>query len=301
MVPFIYYLLRTILNSYFSTGERGILDFIDNKKQTMMSLVFNGKVVVKTGDVVHNDAPLPAVLRLYGINKWANENNIDLVVHVHFNDYPRKNRTVSGKYSGFVIYTPEKQYSNSRASNAVAVEVSKQLKTHYVESNMPREVVGVVENQDLIAIGSFNTLDPASILIEYGYIYESQFADADMRNEIITDMAAQTYLGIHNFFDNNSLSVVGKFNTTLLPYIWSNVVRSGVKNSESILALQTAMVSEGLYPPDSLDPHDCPLSGTYGLCTRTSLSLFQQKYNLKNTSGILNTQTLEKFNELYGS
>ena len=34
---------------------------------------------------------------------------------------------------------------------------------------------GVVEDQELIAIGSFNTLNPIGLLIEYGYIYESQF------------------------------------------------------------------------------------------------------------------------------
>jgi len=27
-------------------------------------------------------------LRLYGFNKWADENKVDAMVHIHFNDYP---------------------------------------------------------------------------------------------------------------------------------------------------------------------------------------------------------------------
>ena len=289
------------LEAYFSSKEQSIVDFVKNKKQIMYDLVSEGKVVLKTNGVHHNIAPRLVVVRLYGINKWANENKIDLVVHIHFNDYSRKDSSLPGKYSGFAIYTPEKQYSNSRASDAVATEVSKQLKTHYPESNMPKEDTGVVEDQDLIAIGSFNTLDPASMLIEYAYIYEPQLQDVDIRNKIITDMATQTYLGIRNFFDDNTPSFAGKFNTPLLPYHWQSVVTKGTQYDDSVLSLQTALSPEGLYPPKPLDLHECPLSGTYGRCTSAAISLFQQKYDLPNTSGLLDSQTLAAFEKLYGS
>jgi N-acetylmuramoyl-L-alanine amidase len=134
---------------------------------------------------------------------------------VHFNDYPQRKKSSPGDYSGFSIYVPEQQYSNSRSSREIAAQVSKQLGTYYPESNMPKEGSGVVEDQDLIAIGSFNTLDPASLLIEYGYIYEPQFLNPVIRSKVIEDLATQTYVGIHNFFGGSMPKLAGKYTTAL--------------------------------------------------------------------------------------
>lgn len=293
---------NSALASYFSSQEQEILDFAHDKKQVMTDLISAGKIAQKTDGVYHNTAPNPVVVRLYGINKWANENGIDLVVHIHFNDYPRRKKTMAGEYSGFVVYVPEAQYSNSRASRAIADSVSKQLQVHYPESNLKKESAGVVEDQDLIAIGSFNTLDPASILIEYGYIYEPQFRNAGIRSKIIGDLAMQTFTSIRNFFENDSPSalIAEKFNTPLLPYNWTDTLAPGVKYDDSILSLQVALTAEGVYPPKTFDPHECPLSGTYGGCTKTSLALFQKKYNLASANGFLDLSTIAKLNELYG-
>ena len=288
------------LASYFSSEKSGILEFAKGKKQIMNDLISDGKLSTKTDGVYHNDAPSHVVVRLYGINKWANENNIDLVVHLHFNDYPRKNKSAAGKYSGFSIYVPERQYSNSRASKAVADEVFKQLKVYYSESNMPKESVGVVEDQDLIAIGSFNTLDPASILIEYGYVYESQFLEKDVRTKVIQDLATQTYIGIRNFLGGSVSNAAGKFNTAFLPHTWLEPLATGVRNSPSVLSLQAALILEGLYPPEGRSKRDCPLTGTFGKCTELSLASFQQKYGLADEPGKLGEDTLKKLNELYG-
>ena len=57
-------------------------------------------------------------LRLYGFNKWANENKIDAIIHIHFNDYPRPTKWTIGKYKGFVIYIPDGQFANSKESTA---------------------------------------------------------------------------------------------------------------------------------------------------------------------------------------
>ena len=287
---------------YFKEKKPEILDFVSAKKKIMNDLEAVGRVSLKTDGVYHNDAPSPVVVRLYGINKWANENNIDLVIHVHFNDYPRRKKASPGDYSGFSIYVPEHQFSNARSSKAIADAVSKQLQTYYPPSNMPKEGqgVGVVEDQDLIAIGAFNTLDPAALLIEYGYIYEPQFLNPTIRSKVIQDLATQTYVGIHNFFGGSLPSLAGKYNTSLLPHTWRDVIAAGVQHNLSVLSLQAALVIEGVFPPEEFDEHACPLAGTYGACTRKSLTLFQQKYNLDDVSGKLGRETIEKLNELYG-
>ena len=289
-----------VLAKYFEEEKKEILDFAKSKKKIMKDLEISGKIALKLDGVSHNNAPSPVVVRLYGINKWANENNIDLVIHVHFNDYPRRKLSSPGTYSGFSIYVPEHQYSNSRSSKDIAYEVSKQLQTYYPESNMPKEGEGVVEDQDLIAIGSFNTLDPASLLVEYGYIYEPQFLDQTIRGKIINDLATQTYIGINNFFGKNNFDLSGKYNTTLLPHTFQDVLLGGMKNNPSILSLQAALVLEGVFPPEEYDEHSCPLAGTYGACTKKSLALFQKKYNISDEAGKFGERTLQKLNELYG-
>lgn len=286
-------------SSYFSQRQEPILAFISEKKKIMGDLESTGAVTAKTDGVFHNKAPSPVVVRLYGINKWANENQVDLVVHIHFNDYPRRKKKSPGDYSGFSIYVPEHQYSNARASKDVATIVSKQLQTYYPESNMPKEETGVVEDQDLIAIGAFNTLDPAALLIEYGYIYEPQFLEANIRGKIIEELATQTYIGVKNFFQSATTTAVGKYNSSLLPHTWKTSVEPGTRYDSSVLSLQAALSLEGVYPPQEYDKHDCPLSGTYGKCTWKSLSLFQQKYSLADEVGRLGAATVQKLNELY--
>lgn len=290
------------LEYYFREKKQEILDFVAAKKKIMNDLESVGKVSLKADGVYHNDAPSPVVVRLYGINKWANENSIDLVIHVHFNDYPRRKRASPGDYSGFSIYVPEHQFSNARSSKAIADAISEQLKTYYPPSNLPKEGwgEGVVEDQELIAIGAFNTLDPASILVEYGYIYEPQFLDPTIRRKIIEDLATQTYIGVHNFFGSSMPSLAGKYNTAFLPHTFQDVLAAGVKNNPSVLALQAALKLEGVFPPDDFDEHICPLAGTYGACTKKSVADFQAKYNLDDASGKLGRETIQKLNELYG-
>jgi len=134
-------------------------------------------------------------------NGPANENKIDIVIHIHFNDYPRRNQKQAGRYSGFAIYVPEPQFSNGRASKALADSVSSQLKKNFPVSNMPLEKSGVVEDQNLIATGANNSLDSAVLFIEYGYIYESQFVNPQTQLSAIKELTFQTHQGIKNFLD----------------------------------------------------------------------------------------------------
>jgi hypothetical protein len=158
-------------------------------------------------------------LRLYGINKWENENNVDIAIHVHINDNPRRNPTGPGIYSGFTMYVPEKEYTNSPTTKAVAETIFKRLAKYNPVSDLPIEDNGIVEEGDLIAIGAHNTANAASMLIEYGYIYEPQFQDKTVRLETLKDMAFQTYLGLQDFFGSGN-DVSFAYDTLMLPHAW---------------------------------------------------------------------------------
>ena len=53
---------------------------------------------------------------------------MDLVIHIHFNDYPNRKLNRVGEYSGFSIYIPEKQLPNYEKSFEIVNSVFSQLK-----------------------------------------------------------------------------------------------------------------------------------------------------------------------------
>ncbi len=196
-----YYKWNPILADYFTKNLEAIKKWKDDQKGAMLSLVKNGKIQL-IDSVPHSTAPTAQALRLYGINKWANENKVDIVLHVHFNDNYRKNGVP--KYSGFSVYVPEEQYSNATSSVALAGDLLAELLRIGHVSTLEPESAGVVEDQDLIAIGSYNTADALSVLIEYGYIYESQFKTRDLRTVFYDKAAKATTQGVVNFFESRS-------------------------------------------------------------------------------------------------
>ncbi len=282
--------------NYFGTERDTIATFIDEKKQTMRELVRAGSVHLTDG-VIHNSAPNEVARKLYSINKWANEHRVDIVLHLHFNDYPGRRNEKAGRYNGFALYVPDAQFSNARASRAVALSLLKQFLKFYAESNLPIEDGGIVEDQALIATGSYNTLDPASVLIEYGYIYEQKFADTDVRSRIFKELAFQTYHGLNRFFGKNG-EIFQKYPTTLLPHTWNEPLASGETGNPSVLSLQAALLFEDLYPPAGRSKRDCPLTGSFGPCTLLAVQRFQQKYGLP-ASGNVGELTLQKLNEKF--
>ncbi|MDD5050614.1 MAG: N-acetylmuramoyl-L-alanine amidase [Candidatus Pacebacteria bacterium] len=189
-----------IFQEYFATQRQAVTDFIQNQIAMMNDLKAKGLLQTVTG-VPHRTAVSEVAYRLYAINKWANDNKIDLVIHIHFNNYPRKNVATPGIYKGFTIYIPEGQYSNSKGSQAVANSVFSELSKEYSVSTLSHEDLGVVPEQDLIAIGSHNSLDSAGMLIEYGYIYEPQFLTLQKRTQAISNLARLTYKGVEDFFN----------------------------------------------------------------------------------------------------
>ncbi len=286
------------LKKYFNENWSSIKTFSDESKKKIVSLVKDGGFEIKTDGVYHNSARKDVVLRLYGINKWVNENKIDIAIHIHFNDYPRKNISKKGEYSGIAIYVPEKQYSNSLTTRTLADAVFKRLIKYSPSSNLPKENIGVIEDQDLIAIGSNNTVDAPSMLIEYGYIYETQYADQVARDLIIKDLAFQTYLGIQDSFGSGN-DVSFKYDTLLLPYNFKEIINKNSTDKESILALQTAFLLEGLYPDKGDTKKECPRTGRFDPCTLSALESFQKKYNISGEGGIVGKKTLEVLNSKY--
>jgi len=281
---------------YLEKEKDNIDAFIIGKKETMLDLIKAGSVRTNVG-VSHNFAPSEIAKKLYAINKWANEYQVDIVLHLHFNDYSGRRNERPGRYNGFSLYVPDPQFSNARASRSVAESLFEQFSRFYAESNLPVEDSGIVEDQGLIAIGAYNTVDPASVLIEYGYIYEQKFLDADVREAVLKELAFQTYQGLNRFFGKYG-EVFQKYPTALLPHTWAEPLAQGMKGHPSVLSLQAALLFESLYPPEGESKRDCPLTGSFGPCTARAIKNFQEKYGLP-ASGMVGELTLQKLNEKY--
>ena len=171
--------------------------------------------------------------------------------------------------------------------------------TLYPQSDLPKENAGLVEDQELIALGSNNTLDGAGMLIEYGYIYEPAFADPDMRTIVLEDLALQTYLGVMDFFEEKETNADGQYQTRLVPYAWGRDLEEGADAKRDIVSLQAALTLAGVYPPPGKSKNDCGLTGFFGPCTAESVRMFQQKYGIAPAEGFVGEKTRLKLRELY--
>ena len=286
------------LENYFVTNDEGIKAFVLSQKGEMARLIGEGKIIRVSDAVPHNDAPSDVALRLFGINKWASDNNVDIVIHIHFNDSSPRKENQPGEYNGFTIYTPERQYSNSQATSEIAPHIFNRLSRMFPVSSLPVEDQGIVEEQDMIAIGSNNSVDGASMLIEYGYIYEPQFKTSIVRALVLKELAFQTYLGLADFFGETSL-IVGPHESTLLPYEGKSLVKKTPSANSEVLAFQAALIDKGFYPPQYFTKNDCPLSGVFGPCTRASLDAFQREFEIKGEQGVVGVKTRAQLRALF--
>ena len=186
---------------YFPSQKSVIIDFEKSAKNIMQGKITNGDFIVKKNPP-HHGVSGDIALRLYGFNKWANENKIDAVIHIHFNDYPRPNKWTIGQYRGFTIYMPDGQFANSKESTQLAANIFIQLHKKYITSTYKPEASGLTPDQKLIAIGANDTLNASvrSVLIEYSYIYEKKFRTSSTRLQAYKDMANLTVTGIKNYF-----------------------------------------------------------------------------------------------------
>lgn len=288
------------LASYFTEHRDRIQAFRQAFKAIMAASVKTGVVDVSTG-VDHGTAIEEAAFKLYGINQWANEKKVDLILHVHFNEYPRLRQKEQGKYSGFTIYVPESQYSNAKASMAVARPLAAQFKKYFPSSNFPKENGGIVEDQELIALGANNALDVAAMLIEFGYLYESRFTHPAIRSLAVKEMAFQTYQGLRSFFEPAATAAAESqaFDTATFPYRWLQMISKGVLHDPDVFAFQTALRRLGFYPPAGRTLNQCPVNGNFGDCTSQALAAFQRKTGIP-ANGLFNDATREIMNRLYG-
>ena len=290
---------KPIFADYFKNNWSDIAAWVKLHKDEIVNLTRLGEYRQVAPPVIHNNASNDVALRLFGIDKWANENNVDIVLHIHFNDYAGHGNG-PGEYSGFAIYVPQREYFNSTTTKALADTVFKRLKKYNAVSDLPGESSGIVEDQDLIAIGAFNSVDAASMLVEYGYIYEPQFTNAELRSAALNDLAFQTYLGLQDFFDDHSaLSANGSFDTLVMPHSWSDPLSEKSSNNADVYALQTALLLDGDYPPTGSSLNDCPRTGKLGNCTKAALETFQKKRGISGEKGIVGTKTLQELNKKY--
>lgn len=188
------------IQAYFDEQRSAILTYRAVKQSVMQRLVDAGLIRRYVG-VSHNTAPTEVALKLYGINKWANETKQDIILHIHFNDYPGRPWGKPGVHSGFAVYVPESQYSNARASQTLGESIVQSLESKYTASTLPLERAALIEDQELIAIGSNNSVDGVSMLIEYGYIYEKRFQDIRERDAVFGNLAQLTREGVEDFLD----------------------------------------------------------------------------------------------------
>jgi N-acetylmuramoyl-L-alanine amidase len=185
---------------YFKNNWDEIISWQKNTKEQFSNLVLSGVKKQPVAAVVHNIPSFEVGTRIYGITKWANENDIDLVIHIHLNDYRGRSQKKVGKYFGFAMYVPARAYSNSAITDPIAEAIFQRLSEHSPVSNFGPELGGIIHDPKLIAVGQNDTAKAASILIEYGYIYEPQFTNPEIRSLALKDLANQTYLGIEDFF-----------------------------------------------------------------------------------------------------
>ena len=187
-------------SDYFKNNWQDIISWERTSRRADIAQIATGHTTKPVSIVQHNSVPNSVAIHLYGITKWANENNIDLMIHVHLNDDAEHPTNATGKYSGFAIYVPVSQYTNSAVSHLIARDIFGHLLIENPISDLKQESGGIIDEPELIAIGAHNTSQAASMLIEYGYIYEPKFTNIATRSQTLYNLADETYLGIQDYY-----------------------------------------------------------------------------------------------------
>lgn len=281
---------------YFDKQSRKIERFVSAHKSAMEKLEKKGRLKENEEQGAHNAARTDVALRLYGVSKWANEHDVDLVLHLHLNDETDHAADTAGVHTGAAIYVPDSIYGNAKASMAIAEPVFERLNAYTATSTSGLETKGIVEDRELIAVGAYNTAEMPSLLIEYGYIYEPRITEG-ARNEVFTDYAHATASGVKDFFGSNGISRTG---TKVLPYTFaSDVTATTTPDTRGLYALQAALRDRGFYPGSEASLVECPVSGLMNVCTKASLKAFQAANGLEQT-GTFGPSTRMALNTVYG-
>ncbi|MFA6416195.1 MAG: peptidoglycan-binding protein [Candidatus Paceibacterota bacterium] len=286
------------LADYFQKNWNIIKDWRQSSHEETSYLVSIGSMKRIKPKMDHPVAPTDVAVRLYGLTKWANENDADIILHLHFNDYSRNKLSRPGKYSGLAIYVPDKQYGNGEATREIAISIFKRLIKYNPVSDLPAESEGIIDEQELIAIGANNTSDAASMLVEYSYIYEKQLVNPEIRDAFIEDLAYQTYLGLRDFFEPQGLVDKEAGDTTVLSQKLDKQITKKDSDTKDAYVLQTALIKAGVYPPINTSFNTCPRSGVMASCTMAAIDAFQKKYGIEDEGGIVGPKTLGALNKL---
>lgn len=286
------------LGAYFAENLDEIKTWRDEHRALMKDKVEEGEIDLVDDPIVHEHVTGDVATRLYGVNKWVNEHDFDVAVHVHINDYGSRGRNKAGEFTGYVIYTPESQYGNASISKEVANAVHNRFLQIFPQSNAKRERGGIVEDQQLVALGRYNTSLAPSILIEYAYLYESQFGNEEIRDVATSEYAFQTYLGLKDYFVKGAKSDDAPLDLATLPYEWTRDVNTLLTEDKDVYALQMLLRKQGLYPTPDKTLNDCPVSGLFGGCTKKALIAFQEKYKIEGEEGVIGEKTRETLNLL---
>ena len=214
------------LSSYMITFRTAIENFQRSAIEASRRLGLDQKVQ----RVYHPTASPGNAFELYAINKFANDNKIDLVIHLHLNDYAGRRPDQIGKFSGFAVYAPARRLVNSAASFDLAQKISDRLSGLSGFSDLPGEAAGVVPDEELIALGSNASRDGPSVLIEYGYLYEPQFRDASVRPAFLRELAFQTQLAILDYLG----APTPDQKTTSLVLGWSRELKKGGSGADDL-------------------------------------------------------------------
>ena len=271
---------------YFKTQWRNIRSFVSTNKNVVTRAISKGNLDDDEESVGHITADEDVALRLFGITKWADDNGVDLAIHIHLNDAPGHGFYTPGPYAGFALYVPDHQFNNASTSFAVAQRIAARLSAYHATSTLPGEIAGVIPDQGLIAIGADDTASYPSIVAELAYIYEPQFWHPDARALATADYASELYLGVEDFFGQKAALAHG---TGILPYPFSGTPALK-SNSADAYALQASLRALGYYPPAGASFGDCPVSGLMGPCTVSALKAFQKSQGFEQT-GTLGPKT----------
>ncbi len=188
-----------VLANYFLNDKQAILDFKNQHQIADKIRIASGQEKVIPDAAIHSTADTKTAIELYGINKWADENDVDLVIHLHFNSSQRKNPNLPGSYHGFDMFIPDAQRANYAASRVIAEDIYTQLQKKFEPETLGSTFNSLYEDQSLIALGASNTLTKPAVLIEYAYIYEKMLQASTSRAQALEQMAKQTVVGIMNY------------------------------------------------------------------------------------------------------
>jgi N-acetylmuramoyl-L-alanine amidase/peptidoglycan hydrolase-like protein with peptidoglycan-binding domain len=296
------------LSTYFQQHWSDIQTFVTEHKLAFTKSIDSGRTQqrAESDQVTHAIAPDDVALRLYGINEWTNDTDVDLVVHIHINDSPDHTENDPSQNSGFAVYVPDSQYGNAATSRPLGEAIASRLSILISTSTLPVENKGVVEDQQLIALGAYDTLSVPSALIEYSYITEPQILHPEVRALVTKDYAYETYLGIQDFFKD---PVLPSYPTASLPFMFVSTTNPVGSASPTTYVLQIALHLLGFYPtlPSTIPPTvrlmapsltTCPINGIMGPCTRDGLEAFQRAKGLRIT-GTLDEDTARSLTTLF--